>query len=51
MEKICGPGTGEHHSQVDGDTAWIVAGAARTQPAQGVAENMGEAGGFGEIGQ
>ncbi|WP_051740832.1 hypothetical protein [Kitasatospora sp. MBT66] len=42
---------GEHHGQVDGVLAWIVAGAARAQPTQSVAEGVREAGGVGETGR
>lgn len=39
---------GEHHRQIGGDPARFVAGAARAEPTQGVAEGLREAGGVGE---
>jgi hypothetical protein len=42
---------GEHHRQVDGDPAGIVAGAPWPQSAQHAGEGGGQAGGIGEISQ
>lgn len=41
----------DYHCQIDRDPARIVTGATRTQPMEGVAEGMGQSGGFGEISQ